>query len=41
MLTPRDRQKSFYDADSMCEQLIPEGSFYRKLFEIVAPLINY
>jgi len=40
MLTPSDRQRSFYDADSVCEQLIPEDSFYRKFREIVAPLID-
>jgi len=39
MLTHRDRQRSFYDADSVCEQLIPEDSFYRKFREIVSPLI--
>ena len=40
MLTSRDRQRSFYDADSVCEQLIPEDSFYRKFREVVAPLID-
>jgi len=40
MITPRVRQRSFYDADSVCEQLIPEDSFYRKFREIVAPLID-
>lgn len=40
MLTPCARQRSFYDADSVCEQLIPEDSFYRKFREIVAPLIE-
>lgn len=40
MLTPSDRQRSFYDADSVCEQLIPAVSFYRKFREIVAPLID-
>ncbi|MBW2562411.1 MAG: transposase, partial [Deltaproteobacteria bacterium] len=39
MLTHRDQQKSFYDADSVCERLIPEDSFYRKFREIVSPLI--
>lgn len=40
MLTPHDRQRSFYDADSVCEQLIPEDSIYRKFREIVAPLVD-
>jgi len=40
MLTPRDRQRSFYDANEVCEQLIPEDSFYRKFREVVAPLID-
>src|SRR3970040_501241 len=39
MLTPPDRQRSFYDADQVCEQLIPPDSFYRKFREVVAPLI--
>ncbi|HBH61357.1 MAG TPA: IS1182 family transposase [Nitrospiraceae bacterium] len=33
-------QESFYDADHLCEHLIPADSFYRKLREIVAPLIK-
>jgi len=40
MLRPRDRQRSFYDADSVCERLIPQDSFYRKFREIVWPLIE-
>lgn len=40
MLKPRDRQVGFYDADYVCEQLIPQDSFYRKLREIVEPLIQ-
>ncbi len=40
MLKPGDRQSSFYDADYLCEQLIPEDSFYRKFREIIWPLIN-
>ncbi len=40
MLKPRDRQIGFYDADYVCEQLIPEDSFYRKFREIVEPLIE-
>ena len=40
MLTPRDRQRSFYDADSICERLIPEDSFYPKFREIVASLFD-
>ena len=40
MLKPRDRQVGFYDADYVCEQLIPSDSFYRKFREIVEPLIE-
>jgi transposase len=40
MLRVGDRQSSFYDADYICEQLIPEDSFYRKFREIVWPLIK-
>jgi len=40
MLKPRDRQIGFYDADYVCEQLIPSDSFYRKFREIVEPLIE-
>jgi transposase len=40
MLIPRERQGSFYDADFICEQLIPQDSFYRKFREVVAPLIS-
>jgi hypothetical protein len=39
MLTPADRQRSFYDTDQVCEQLIPPDSFSRKFREVVAPLI--
>jgi transposase len=40
LLIPRERQGSFYDADFICEQLIPEDSFYRKFREVVTPLIS-
>jgi transposase len=40
LLKPREKQGSFYDADYICEQLIPQDSFYRKFREIVAPLIK-
>ncbi len=40
MLKSRDSQGSFYDADFICEQLIPQDSFYRKFREIVWPLIK-
>jgi transposase len=40
MLKSRDQQGSFYDADYICEQLIPQDSFYRKFREIVWPLIK-
>ena len=37
MLKPGNRQGSFYDADYICDQLIPQDSFYRKFRETVAP----
>jgi hypothetical protein len=40
MLRTRERQGSFYDADFIFEQLIPEDSFYRKFREVVTPLIS-
>ena len=40
LIKTRERQGSFYDADYICEQLIPKDSFYRKFREIVAPLIK-
>jgi len=40
MLKPVKRQSSFYDADYICEQLVPKDSFYRKFREIVAPLLK-
>ena len=40
MLKPHDMQGSFYDADFICEQLIPHDSFYRKFREIVWPLVD-
>ena len=40
MLKPRDRQIGFYDAEYVCEQLVPPDSFYRKFREIVEPLIG-
>jgi transposase len=40
MLKPRDRQVGFYDAEYVCEQLIPSDSFYRKFREIVEPLVQ-
>jgi transposase len=40
LIKPRERQGGFYDADYVCERLIPEDSFYRKFREEVAPLIG-
>lgn len=40
MLKPHDRQGSFYDADYICEQLIPKDSFFRKFRELIWPLIK-
>jgi transposase len=40
MLQLQKRQSSFYDADYICERLIPDDSFYRKFRDIVWPLIK-
>jgi transposase len=40
MLTAKVRQRSFYDADQICESPVPPDSFYRKLRDVVAPLIQ-
>jgi len=40
MLKSPGSQGSFYDAEYLCEQLIPPDSFYRKFKEIVTPLIK-
>lgn len=40
MLQPQSRQGSFYDADYICEELIPQDSFFRKFRETVWPLIK-
>lgn len=40
MLKPRTGQGSFYDADYICEQLIPPDSFYKKFRDVVWPLIK-
>ncbi|MDF1527348.1 MAG: hypothetical protein P1S59_14010 [bacterium] len=40
MLISRYHQRSFYDTDSVCEELIPEDSFYRKFREIITPIID-
>jgi transposase len=40
MFKQRDSQASFYDADYVCERLIPKDSFYRKFREIIWPLIE-
>ena len=40
MLQPPDKQKSFFDTDYICEELIPQDSFYRKFRQIVWPLIT-
>jgi transposase len=40
LIKPREKQGSFYDADYICEQLIPHDSFYRQFREIVVPLIK-
>ncbi len=40
MLKPDERQGSFYDPEYICEQLIPQDSFYRKFREVVWPLVK-
>ena len=40
MLKSQARQSSFYDTDYICEQLVPEDSFYRRFRDIVSPLIK-
>jgi transposase len=40
MLSPEDRQGSFYNTDYLCERMIPQDSFYRKFRELVWPLIR-
>ncbi len=40
MLKSPTQQTSFYDTSFICEDLIPEDSFYRKFREIVWPLID-
>ena len=40
MLRSGGEQGSFYDADYICEQLIPQDSFYRKFRTKVAPLLK-
>jgi len=40
MFKPRDKQTTIFDANFVCEKLIPEGSFYRKFRELVWPIIG-
>jgi len=40
MLQAKGSQSSFYDADYVCEQLVPKDSFYRKFREMVTPLFD-
>ena len=40
MFKSKSDQGSFYDAEYLCEQLIPPDSFYRKFKELVTPLIQ-
>lgn len=40
MFRPTHRQASFFDADSLCERLIPGDSFYRRFRQTVYPLIK-
>lgn len=40
MVKSSNNQGSFYDAEFICERLIPPDSFYRKFKETVAPLIK-
>ena len=40
MLKNPERQASFYDAEYICEELIPPDSYYRKFKKIVSPLMD-
>ena len=40
MFIPRSKQTDFFDADALCERLIPKDSFYRKFRENVWPLLD-
>lgn len=40
MLKSKGEQGSFYDAEYLCEQLIPPDSFYRKFKQLVTPLVQ-
>lgn len=40
MLNLPDRNGSFYDADQVCDRLVPPDSFYRRFRELVVPLIK-
>src|SRR3989338_184505 len=40
MLKNPERQASFYDAEYICEELIPADSYYRKFKKIVSPLMD-
>lgn len=40
MLKPRTGQGSFIDADYICEQLVPQDSFYRRFRDVVYPIIK-
>lgn len=40
MLKTLSRQASFYDAEYICEELIPADSYYRKFKEVISPLMD-
>jgi hypothetical protein len=40
MFIPRSKQTDFFDAEALCERLIPKDSFYRKFRENVWPLLD-
>ena len=40
MVQKSDSQRTFMDTDYICERLVPQDSFYRKLKELVTPLIK-
>lgn len=40
MLKNPERQASFYDAEYICEELIPTNSYYRKFKKMVSPLMD-
>jgi len=40
MFKQRDKQMTFIDTDTICEELLPPDNFYRKFREIITPLVQ-